>query len=145
LFKVRKGKQMKRLNCVLIIDDDRVSNYVSENVIRGMGMSSMINTVTGGLAGLEYVKYQCNEENDFACPDLIVLDINMRLINGVEFVKEYRRMNLPSHSVIVILSTLPLREEQKSELINMGVTHFYTKPLNAEKISEIMEDYFSHV
>jgi CheY-like chemotaxis protein len=141
---VEKIMDGKRLNCVLIVDDDRVSNYVTENVIRGMGTASMINTVTDGQAGLEYVKYQCKEEFDFACPELIFLDINMRLINGVEFVREYRKMKLPSQSVIVVLSTLPLKEEQQAELESLNVHHFYVKPLNSEKLLALMEECFFH-
>jgi CheY-like chemotaxis protein len=56
---------MKRLNCVLIVDDDRVSNFVTEKVLRGMGIASMINTVNDGMAGLEYLKYQCKDVKDF--------------------------------------------------------------------------------
>ena len=131
----------KRLNCVLIVDDDRVSNYVTENVLRGLGIASMINTVNDGQAGLEYIKYQCTED-EFACPDLIILDINMRLINGVEFVREFRRMKISPNSVIVVLSTLPLKAEQEKELRSFGVHDFLVKPLNAEKLNHIMDEHF---
>lgn len=133
----------KRLNCVLIVDDDRVSNYVTENVLRGLGIASMINTVSDGQAGLEYIRYQCSED-EFACPELIILDINMRLINGVEFVRAFRKLNITTRSVIVVLSTLPLREDQEKELRSLGVYDFLVKPLNAEKLLHIMEEHFYH-
>ncbi len=132
----------RRLNCVLIVDDDRVSNYLTENVVRGMGVSTMINTVSDGQAALEYIKYQC-EEDSYACPELIILDINMRLVDGIEFVKQYRKLNTKNKSVIVILSALPLRKEQKQVLENMGVIDFYVKPLNVEKLMHVVNEYFS--
>jgi CheY-like chemotaxis protein len=135
---------MKRLSCVLIVDDDRVSNYVTENVLRSLGISSMINTVTDGQAALEYVKYQCNGESEYACPELIILDINMRMLDGIEFVKEYRKLHLHQSSVIIILSTLPLRDDQKKELETLKVYDYIVKPLSAEKLMEVMEHHFSH-
>jgi CheY-like chemotaxis protein len=137
--------EIKRLKCVLIIDDDRVSNYLTENVLRGMGIATMINTVTDGQAGLEYIKYQCLEEEEFeyTCPDLIILDLNMRLMNGIEFVKQYRKLNVPKKSVIVVLSTLPLQPEQKRELEKLEIYDFFVKPLSGEKLIAIMEDHFS--
>jgi CheY-like chemotaxis protein len=132
----------ERLNCVLIVDDDHVSNYVTESVLRGMGVSSMINTVSDGQSALEYIRYQC-EEDSYTCPDLIILDINMRLVNGLEFVKKYRKIKTKNKSVIIILSALPLKKEQKQELEKLGVIDFYVKPLNAEKLANIMNEYFS--
>lgn len=136
--------ELKRLNCVLIVDDDRVSNYVTENVLRGLGISSMINTATDGQAGLEYIRYQCTDESAYACPDLILLDINMRLVDGIEFVKEYKKLKVPHESVIVILSTLALKEEQKLELEQLGVFDYLVKPLSTENLMMIMEEHFSH-
>lgn len=135
----------KKLNCVLIIDDDRVSNYVTENVLRSMEVSSMINTVSDGQSGLEYIKYQCMEEFEYTCPDLIILDINMRLVDGIEFVQKYNKLKLPMRSVIVVLSTLPLREDQKIELESLGVFDFFVKPLSSEMLISIMDEHFSPV
>jgi CheY-like chemotaxis protein len=134
----------KRLNCILIIDDDRVSNYVTENVLRSMEISSMINTVSDGQSGLEYIKYQCIDDVEYTCPDLIILDINMRLVDGIEFVQKYNKLKLTKRSVIVVLSTLPLKEDQKSELENLGVFDFFVKPLSGEMLISIMDEHFSH-
>ncbi|MBX9853353.1 MAG: response regulator [Cytophagaceae bacterium] len=136
---------MKRLNCVLIVDDDRVSNYITENVLRSLAISSMINTVSDGQAALEYIKYQCGEDQDYACPDLIILDISMRMLDGIEFVKEYRKLHTSQSSIIVILSTLPLRQDQIKELKSLGVYDYFVKPISAEKIIGIMEEHFSAV
>lgn len=135
-----KSRQMK---CVLIVDDDRVSNYITENVLRSMEVASMINTVSDGQSALEYIKYQCTEDQDYACPDLIILDINMRLVNGVEFVKEYSKLHIFRKSVIVVLSTMPLKNDQKEELEQYGVMDYYVKPLSSEKLMSIMEHHFS--
>lgn len=133
---------MKRLNCVLVVDDDRVSNYVTENVLRSFGVFSMVNTVSDGQTALEYIKYQCAED-DYACPELILLDINMRVVGGIEFVRRYKSLNLNFQSLIVILSTLPLREDQEKELRELGVYEHIVKPLNTEKLQRIMSEYFS--
>jgi CheY-like chemotaxis protein len=67
----------------------------------------------------------------------------MRLVDGIEFVREYRKLNSPYKSIIVILSTLPLKSEQQKELQEMGVYDFVVKPLNTEKLIQLMEQHFS--
>src|SRR4051812_17510896 len=110
---------MKRLNCVLIIDDDKISNYITENVIRGIEAAIKISSVTDGKKGLDFLKYQCGGEDNYFCPDLILLDINMPFMDGKEFLKNLCKIN---NSVqVVVLSTLELSENEKQELLKLNV------------------------
>lgn len=137
---------MKRLNCVLLIDDDSVSNYISEAVLRGMGAASMITVVGDGRKGLDYLKYQCtgSEEDDASCPELILLDVNMPNMDGLEFLKMYQRQVHVANKIIIILSALDLPENEKEKFRKAGATDFLVKPFTAEKLSKIFEQYFEH-
>ena len=130
-----------KLNCVLLVDDDRVSNFITEKVLNGMGVTSMVTTAYDGKKGLDYIKYQCTDDLG-TCPDLILLDINMPLIDGREFVDRYHKIPRQKECVIVVLSATDLPDAEKTELRNAGVSEFLVKPLNADKINDIVQKYF---
>jgi CheY-like chemotaxis protein len=133
--------KMKRLNCILIIDDDKISNFITENVIRGIGAAIKISTVTDGKKGLDFVKYQCTGDDTYYCPDLILLDINMPFMGGKEFLHNLFKIN--NNIQVVVLSTLELKENEKKELMGLNVIDFKVKPLTAEKLTSILEQHFN--
>jgi CheY-like chemotaxis protein len=141
LVEIVRGKRMKRLNSILIIDDDKISNYITENVIRGVGASTRLSTVSDGKKGLDFLKYQCGGEDSYFCPDLILLDINMPFMDGKEFVKNLYKIN--NHIQVAVLSTLELKEKEKEELKALNVIDFKVKPLTAEKLTSILEEHFN--
>lgn len=127
------------LNCVLIVDDDNVSNFISEKVIKSNGSVRMVTAVTDGKQAIEYLKHQCEDDDPYACPDLILLDLNMPYFDGFEFVDNYRKKEIYKNiPVVVVTSTEPM-EEQKEKLRQAGIPYI-TKPLSGEKFTRILED-----
>jgi len=129
---------MKRLDNVLIVDDDTISNYITENVVRGANASTHTITVKDGRQALNFLRHQCNEE-DFSCPDLIILDINMPLMDGVEFLEQYERFKNSNRTTVVALSNSTFSEPLKEKLKQHHVESFIEKPLTAEKILNVIE------
>ena len=82
---------------ILIVDDDEVSNFITERTIQ-INLGSRVKTVTNGQEAIKYL-----EDHDH--PDLVLLDLNMPLMNGVQFL-EYLEINgIELKSSIVILTT----------------------------------------
>ncbi|MFN3405215.1 MAG: response regulator [Cytophagaceae bacterium] len=130
-----------RFNCILLVDDDRVSNFLTEKVIRGMGISSMIITVNDGKKALEYIKNECTQEMD-GCPDLILLDVNMPLLNGVEFMELYNKIeNKRMQSLVIVLSSTELPEDYRKRLQDSNVSDFLIKPFTVEKMQSVLGKY----
>jgi len=130
------------INCVLIVDDDYVSNFIAEKVLKSSGGVRMVTAVVDGKQALEYLKYQCADETDnYACPDLIFLDLNMPYFDGYEFLKKYKQQkNTANIPVVVLTATEPL-EDKKKFLQEAGVTYLI-KPLTAEKFNNVVEEIF---
>jgi DNA-binding response OmpR family regulator len=66
-------------------------------------------------------------------PDIILCDIQMPIMNGIEMIKKVRKedSNIP-----IVLLTAHNKEEHLIELINLHVQHFILKPVNAKNLEE---------
>jgi DNA-binding response OmpR family regulator len=73
-------------------------------------------------------------------PKIILSDIQMKNINGVEFVRKVRQTD--RHTAIMML-TAHSNEEYLIDLINLNVNHFILKPLNLKKLNEALFKYIN--
>lgn len=129
------------LNCVLIVDDDSVSNYIAEKVINSHGGVKMVTAVTNGKQAIDYLKHQCFGDEIYACPDLILLDLNMPYVDGFEFLKFKDRLPLEVNIPIVVLTSIEPTDVQKEEMIEKNISYM-VKPLTNEKFKRVLVDLF---
>jgi CheY-like chemotaxis protein len=138
---------MKKVNCILLVDDDESDNYYHEYTIKKADISEVLKIVTDGSLALEYIfKAGHNEQSeDYPLPDIIFLDINMPRMNGFEFLEEYKQLDERLRSGIVItMLTTSLNPHDKERAIQSGsVSEFLNKPLTVEMLNTIMIKYFS--
>jgi CheY-like chemotaxis protein len=75
-------------------------------------------------------------------PNYILLDINMPIMNGWEFLDEYKHQNIdPSgKSKIFIISSSVFSNDISKARSYPLVRNFISKPLSIEKIKEMLED-----
>jgi len=71
-------------------------------------------------------------------PKIILSDIQMSKMNGIDFVKKIREVDL---NVMIIMLTAHSDSEYLMELINLNINHFILKPLNLEKLDEGLKKY----
>lgn len=129
----------KKLNCILLVDDDSDDNFFHKIIINEMNIVNQIDVVMNGVEALKYLK----NENQLP-PDIIFLDINMPKMNGWEFLEHYKHLNLAQKAkvVIVILTTSANPDHiQKAKEIE-DVTGFETKPLTKEMLTKLLQQHF---
>jgi CheY-like chemotaxis protein len=74
-------------------------------------------------------------------PDYILLDINMPIMNGWDFLDEYKRLSidpLGKTKIYIISSSVFSNDINKAKSYNL-VKSFISKPLSVEKIKEMFE------
>jgi CheY-like chemotaxis protein len=79
---------MKKINCIMLIDDNEDDNFFHERVIRKSSYADIILVKQSALDALNYLKKDLLESE---YPDLIFLDINMPAMNGWEFLEEFNQ------------------------------------------------------
>lgn len=134
---------MKKLKNVLLIDDSESDNFYHARKIKKMGITDNIHICYSGQEALVYLKSQLDGLHPQ--PTLIFLDINMPGMNGWEFLEEYEKLEL-SQQGEVVLTMLSNSIDERDRLRAQGfksVHGFYSKPLNENYLTTIIENYFN--
>lgn len=125
---------------LLLIDDDPIFSFLVPELVRISGKVDAFHLATNGLEALEYLK---NNANVF--PDLILVDLNMPVMDGFEFLERYRIEFLPEHpeaNVLVLSSSISESDRERVQQYEF-VNEFLNKPLTPEKITRLSSQYFS--
>ena len=112
----------------LIVDDSSVMRKIVERSLRQAGLSPLVVFEAGsGVEGLEVLKTQS--------VDLILSDINMTSMDGLEFLRQLRAQDL-APGVPVVMITTESSEEHVKQAIMAGAQGYIRKPFTAEQVKE---------
>jgi two-component system chemotaxis response regulator CheY len=112
----------------LIVDDSSVMRKIVERSLRQAGLLSLVVFEAGsGIDGLEVLKTQQ--------VDLILSDINMPSMDGLEFLRQLRAQDL-APGVPVVMITTESSEEHVKQAILAGAQGYIRKPFTAEQVKE---------
>ncbi|MEN8304314.1 MAG: HD domain-containing phosphohydrolase [Campylobacterota bacterium] len=120
----------KDLNVLYAEDDKELLQETSEAL---EDFFATTQTAENGLVALQ--KYRDYYEKNSEYYDILITDINMPLMSGVELIKEVHKINI-DQSVIVISAYND--SSRLIELINIGITHFIMKPLSPTQLMSVL-------
>jgi CheY-like chemotaxis protein len=135
---------MTPLPCVLLVDDDATTNFLNRSLLTRLGVAERILVAEDGEQALRELSQHCSPFTP-SCPVLILLDVNMPGMNGIEFLEEYQQLPLATqHAIVVVMLTSSLhpRDVQRVEQLSM-VADFISKPLTTEKVQALLQTHFS--
>jgi CheY-like chemotaxis protein len=130
---------MKKLNGILLVDDDPTSCFLTQYIIEEMQISDRIYTVQGGREALDFIR--AHQAAPHFCVDLILLDINMPDMDGFEFLEAFEDLpNNCNSSVVMLTTSSNIRDLDKAKAFR--VADYLNKPITEEKLTEIMTKHF---
>jgi CheY-like chemotaxis protein len=124
---------MYSFDLIVLIDDDPINNLINKRLIKKLVLSPYIKEFLEAEEALKYIQtLNCSKKV------LILVDINMPVMNGWDFLKEYAHVESTREDKIVMLSSsIDYQDRQKSKDFPY-VNGFIEKPLTFEKLKNII-------
>ena len=120
---------MSVLKKVLIVDDSKLIHQMYRLVLMRFKDCKLVDAMNG-LEALEIL----SRESGF---DLILLDINMPVMNGVQFMERLNETGAHQNIPVIVVSTEG-KEEDTIRAINLGAWGYIVKPFKSENLSDII-------
>ena len=117
---------------ILLVEDDQVDTMT---VIRALKEINVTNRLVHVENGEEAISYLRDPESEKPC--IILLDLNMPIMNGIEFLHVVKHDDYLRRIPVVVLTT---SEEQQDKVnsFNMGVAGYMAKPVDYRQFVEVM-------
>ena len=135
---------MKQLNNILIIDDDPIVTFLNEALLNEEGIAKKITIAHDGKEALQILNHYCHYKKEECLPQLILLDLNMPVMDGFDFLEAYQYLDFEEKdSIVVVITTSSLNPSDLKRISKYRTDEYIVKPLTKEKITHLMEKYFS--
>lgn len=127
---------MKKLGEVYIVDDDHIYTFLLTKQIGRMEFCDTIRVFGHGGEALD--ELEAHRDQPEKLPDLILLDLNMPVCNGWQFLDRISNLSLQKAIPIDIISSTVSTLEHQKATDYPSVGRFYSKPVTQRTLSEIL-------
>ena len=124
---------MKGKKPILLVEDDRVDQITVKRALKDINVTNLLIIVSNGEEALEFLRDQKNEK-----PDIILLDLNMPKMNGIEFLRVAKQDNSLKRIPVVVLTTSK-QDQDKIESFNLGVAGYMIKPVDYIQFVDVIK------
>jgi CheY-like chemotaxis protein len=130
---------MSHFQTILLIDDDSISNFITEKLILREDFAQQVISFLSAEAALTYLKNQ--QQQQLPAPDIIFLDLNMPEMDGWEFMNEFKKFppEFTAPSRVFMLSSAVDSKDIVQARTMEEIEDFISKPLTKEDMGVIRE------
>ncbi|MFI5219169.1 MAG: response regulator [Bacteroidia bacterium] len=122
---------------ILHVEDDAVDAMVMERALKKCDINHTLYKAANGIDALDVLRGTNGKQKIDPLPKIILLDLNMPKMNGIEFLRELRSdLNLKSISVFVM--TTSNDEKDRTDAYNLHVAGYLIKPLSLENYVSVV-------
>lgn len=123
---------------VFVVDDDKIFHFIIKKLLKSNNINVEPSFFENGLLALEGIQNKMsNGENP---PDLILLDINMPILDGWQFLEEFKRIKskIAKEITIYIVSSSDNKADlSKAKEYQEEVSDYYLKPMTVDDLHSI--------
>lgn len=125
---------------IYLVDDDKLFIFLLKKTIGLTGIPTQITDFPDGQSALDHIKSNASDASKL--PDVIFLDLRMPIMDGWEFLEEYKHIadTLAKKNRLYVFSSSISPYDIENAKNNPLVTDFIIKPILKEKFAEILSD-----
>ncbi len=134
---------MPLIDTVLLIDDDEINNMICTKIISKNDFATNVVACSSARQGLKYLQDALTEGTK-PLPTVIFLDINMPVMNGWDFLDQYKQMpGLADKGIVLIMLSSSSSANDLSRAQGYPqVSDYITKPLTAAHLQHVRDRFF---
>ena len=117
---------------ILLVEDDRVDVMTIQRALAEIKVVNPVVNVEHGEAALDYLRTPGN-----ARPCIILLDLNMPVMNGIEFLQQVKQ-DPHLRAIPVVVLTTSDEQPDKERSFEYGVAGYLAKPVDYRSFVEMM-------
>lgn len=118
---------------ILLVEDDQIDTMTAIRALKELHVTNRVEHVEHGEAALEYLR-----DADKERPCLILLDLNMPVMGGIEFLRTVKGNGLDLKRIPVVVLTTSEEQQDKVESFNLCVAGYIRKPVDYQRFVETM-------
>ena len=126
---------MEKLPLILLVDDEPATNYANERLLLKLGVAEKVLSVTESDEAFRLLSQEPPLH-----PTLLLLDMNLPGLDGIEFVEAFQRLPVSHRDVTrIVLLTGGMASQDLLRLNELPIAGMIIKPLTEEKINSMLK------
>jgi CheY-like chemotaxis protein len=121
---------------LLVIDDDDINIFIIKKIVEKADLNINMVSKGNGQQAIAYIKDLIANQEQF--PNLMLIDINMPIMNGWEFIEAYQMLNVQQNVDMYILSSSVYENDIEKTKSYPLVKGFISKPLSIDRLKELV-------
>ncbi len=135
-------KNSSKFNTIMLIDDNEIDNLINQKMLEATSFCDNILTHTGAKSAIEFlrnIEKVASQDVEKFIPELILLDIDMPVMDGFQFLEEFESLSDKTKKfckIMMLTSSINPQDLAKSKK-NKYVIKYINKPLTQDTIEKI--------
>ena len=123
---------------ILLVEDNLSDAELTVRALRSIGATQKILRLSDGVEALDFIFRKARfSDRDQALPKLILLDLKMPRVGGIEFLQRLRQ-DAATKSIVVAMLTSFTMDQMPEEIQDLNVHDYLLKPVNPERLIELV-------
>lgn len=131
---------MMKYNDIFVVDDDKIFHFIIKKLLKNNNIDVSPEFFENGLLALNGIKNKLDRGE--TPPDLILLDINMPVLDGWQFLEEYIKLKdrlKKDIAIYIISSSDNMVDVDRAKDFKSEISDYYLKPVTVEAIKSIFK------
>jgi CheY-like chemotaxis protein len=118
---------------ILLVEDDQIDTMTVMRALKELHVTNPVDKAENGEAALALLR-----QPSASLPCLILLDLNMPVMGGIEFLRVVKAEDSPLRRIPVVVLTTSEEQQDKVESFDLGVAGYIRKPVDYQRFVDTM-------